>query len=149
MTSSAPTKLSPWPIHTQQEIEAVVAVLKSGKTNYWTGEVVRRFEEDYARYLGQRHAIALHNGTLALELAMVACGVGAGDEVITTARTFVASASAVVVRGATPVIADIERDSGNLSVRTVEHLITSRTRRSEEHTSELQSRGHLVCRLLL
>ena len=81
-------------------------VLASGRMNYWTGDEARAFEREYAEALGRRHAIALHNGTLALELALHAFGVGPGDEVITTARTFIATVSAVVMRGATPVIED-------------------------------------------
>src|SRR5690625_1578491 len=119
---------SHWPTHSAEELEAVAAVLASGKTNYWTGTVGREFEADYATYLGRKHAIALHNGTLALELALIAMGVGPGDEVITTARTFIASASAIIMRGATPILADVAQESGNLSVLTVEPLITHRTR---------------------
>jgi dTDP-4-amino-4,6-dideoxygalactose transaminase len=119
---------APWPHHDADEIEAVQRVLTSGRTNYWTGEEGRTFERAYAAALGRRHAIALHNGTQALELALVAWGVGPGDEVITTARTFIASASAVVMRGATPVIAEVDRESGNLTAATVEPLITARTK---------------------
>jgi dTDP-4-amino-4,6-dideoxygalactose transaminase len=117
-----------WPHHEADELAAVQDVLASGRTNYWTGGEGRAFERAYADHLGRKHAIALHNGTLALELALVAWGVGPGDEVITTARTFIASASAIVMRGATPVIADVDRDSGNLSAATVEPLITARTK---------------------
>ena len=119
---------APWPHHEPDELEAATRVLASGCTNYWTGDEARAFEREYAEALGRRHAIALHNGTLALELALHALGVGPGDEVITTARTFIASASAVVMRGATPVIADVDRDSGNLTTETVAPLITPRTR---------------------
>ena len=119
---------APWPTHTEAEIKAAIQVLQSGRTNYWTGSEARIFEQEYAQYLGRQYGIALHNGTLALELALVALDIGPGDEVITTARTFIASASAVVMRGATPIIADVEQDSGNLSSSTVEPLITRRTR---------------------
>src|SRR5690625_4813586 len=114
---------SHWPTHSAEELEAVAAVLASGKTNYWTGTVGREFEADYATHLGRKHAIALHIGSLALELALIAMGVGPGDEVITTARTFIASASAIIMRGATPILADVARESGNLSALTVEPLI--------------------------
>ena len=72
--------------------------------------------------------MALHNGTQALELALVALGVGPGDEVITTPRTFIASASAAVMRGATPVLVDVDRDSGNLDVGAVAAAVTQRTK---------------------
>ena len=117
-----------WPHHDDDEVAAVQAVLASGRTNYWTGDEGRAFEREYAAVLGRRHAIALHNGTLALELALVALGIGPGDEVITSARTFIASASCVVARGATPVMADVDRDSGNLTAETVEACITARTK---------------------
>ena len=119
---------APWPHHEPDELEAAMRVLASGRTNYWTGYEARAFEREYAEALGRRRAIAVHNGTLALELALHALGVGPGDEVITTARTFIASASAVVMRGATPVVADVDRDSGNLTAETVAPLITKRTR---------------------
>lgn len=117
-----------WPIFEQDEVQAVTDVLQSGKVNYWTGDEARQFEREYAEYLGVQHAIALHNGTLALELALYAFGIGAGDEVITTARTFIASASAAVMRGCVPVIADVDPVSQNISVETIRPLITERTR---------------------
>ena len=123
-----PTAFAPWPRHDADELAAAHAVLASGRTNYWTGTEGRKFEREYAAALGRRHAIALHNGTLALELAMVALGIGPGDEVVTTARTFVASASCAAVRGATPVIADVDRESGNLTAATVAPCITPRTK---------------------
>ena len=119
---------APWPFHDADELAAAHAVLVSGRTNYWTGGEGRAFEREYADSLGRRHAIALHNGTVALELALVALGIGSGDEVITTARTFVASASCAAVRGATPVMADVDRDSGNLTAATVAPCITARTK---------------------
>jgi len=119
---------APWPHHEPDEVEAATRVLATGRTNYWTGQEGRDFERAYAQHLGRHHAIALHNGTVALELALIAFGIGPGDEVITTARTFIASASAVVMRGAVPVIADVDRESGNLTRSTVEPLITPRTR---------------------
>lgn len=117
-----------WPLFEQDEVQAVTEVLQSGKVNYWTGEEARLFEREYAEYLGVQHAIALHNGTLALELALYAFGIGAGDEVITTARTFIASASAAVMRGCVPVIADIDPVSQNITAETVRPLVTERTR---------------------
>lgn len=93
------TPFAPWPYFEPDEIEAAVKVLQSGKVNYWTGQEGRLFEREFAEYVGTKHAIALHNGTVAIELALYAMGVGEGDEVITTPRTFIASASAAVMRG--------------------------------------------------
>ncbi|WP_027882870.1 DegT/DnrJ/EryC1/StrS family aminotransferase [Meiothermus rufus] len=119
---------APWPHFEPDEIEAAVRVLQSGKVNYWTGQEGRLFEREFASYVGTKHAIALHNGTVAIELALYAMGVGEGDEVITTPRTFIASASAAVMRGAKPVFADIDRESGLITAETIEKVITPRTK---------------------
>lgn len=118
----------PWPVFAEDEVEAASSVLRSGRVNQWTGDEVRAFEAEYAAALGVPRAIALANGTLALELALVALGIDDGDEVITTSRTFIASASAVVMRGATPVIADIDPASQNITADTIAPCITPRTR---------------------
>lgn len=122
------TPLPPWPYFAQDEIDATVRVLQSGKVNYRTGQEGTLFEEEFAAYVGRRHGVALANGTLALELALYVFDIGAGDEVITTSRTFIASASAIAVRGATPIIADVDRDSGNITADTVRPLITAKTK---------------------
>lgn len=119
---------APWPSYAQDEIDAVSQVLASGKVNYWTGPMCTRFEADYAQSVGVEHAIALANGTLALELALYALGIGPGDEVVTTSRTFIASASCVVSRGARPVVADVDPVSQNLTAETVRAVLTPRTR---------------------
>lgn len=124
----AAPSLPGWPSFEADEIQAVTEILQSGKVNYWTGTVAREFEKEYAEYLGVKHAIALHNGTLALELALHAFGIGAGDEVITTARTFIASASAAVMCGCVPVIADIDPVSQNMTAETIRPLITPKTK---------------------
>jgi dTDP-4-amino-4,6-dideoxygalactose transaminase len=117
-----------WPQFALDEIEAASAVLVSGKVNYWTGEEGRNFEREYASYIGTRHAIAVANGTVALELALHALGIGVGDEVIVPSRTFIATASCVVMRGAVPVIADIDPISGNLTAETIAPLVNRRTK---------------------
>lgn len=122
------TPFSPWPSYSEDEIAAVGEVLRSGKVNYWTGSEGREFEKEYAAALGCRHAIAVANGTVALDLALLALGVGAGDEVIVTSRTFLASVSSIVNCGARPVFADIERDSQNISVDTIRAVLSPRTR---------------------
>lgn len=119
---------APWPVYEQDEIDAVATVLASGQVNYWTGEIARAFEQDYARHTTAPYAVALSNGTVALELALAAMGVGPGDEVITTSRTFIASASCVVLRGARPVFADVDPVSQNITAETIERVITPRTR---------------------
>jgi dTDP-4-amino-4,6-dideoxygalactose transaminase len=118
----------PWPVFGQDEIDAAGAVLASGRVNYWTGEECRRFEEAFAAHTGTRHAISLANGTLALELALHALGIGPGDEVIVPARTFIASASCAVARGAVPVVADVDPVSQNLTADAVLQALTLRTR---------------------
>jgi dTDP-4-amino-4,6-dideoxygalactose transaminase len=117
-----------WPHYGEDEIDAVAAVLRSGKVNYWTGEEARNFEHEYAAHVGTRHAVALANGTVALELALYAFDIGAGDEVITPSRTFIASAGAAVMRGATPVFADVDPVSQNLTLESIEKVVTPRTR---------------------
>ena len=122
------TKFSPWPSFTDEESHAVQRVLLSNKVNYWTGNESRAFEEEFAIWCGTSHAIALANGTLALDLALKGLGIGQGDEVVVTPRTFIASVSCVVNAGATPVFADVEFDSGNLSARTIANVLTPRTK---------------------
>ena len=122
------TPFSPWPSFTSEEANAVQRVLLSNKVNYWTGAEGREFEKEFAAWSGTAHAIALANGTLALDVALKALGIGPGDEVIVTPRTFIASVSCVVNAGATPVFADVDAASGNLSVDTIERVVTPRTR---------------------
>jgi dTDP-4-amino-4,6-dideoxygalactose transaminase len=119
---------APWPSFSGDEVAAVSRVLESGKVNYWTGDEGRQFESEFAAYTGCRHAVALANGTLALELALQALGIGSGDEVITTSRTFIASASCAVTRGARPVTVDVDPVSQNLTADTVRAALTPRTR---------------------
>lgn len=122
------TPFSPWPSFTAEEAEAVQRVLLSNKVNYWTGQECREFEKEFASWTGTAYAVALANGTLALDVALKALGVGPGDEVVVTPRTFMASVSCVVNAGATPVFADVEADSGNLSAATIARVLTPRTR---------------------
>jgi dTDP-4-amino-4,6-dideoxygalactose transaminase len=119
---------APWPYFEADEIEAAAAVLRSGKVNYWTGQEGRLFETEFARSVGAQYAICLSNGTVALELALQALGIGRGDEVITTSRTFIASASCIVMRGARPVCADVDPDSQNITTANIRRVITPRTK---------------------
>src|ERR1700740_2676244 len=117
---------APWPHFTRDEIDIVCRVLESGKVNYWTGEQCDLFEKEYAESIGTKYAIAVTNGTAALELALYAIGIGAGDEVVVTPRSFVASASCVVIRGAIPVFADVDAESQNLSAETIARVLGPR-----------------------
>lgn len=128
------TPFSPWPCFTQEEADAVSRVLLSNRVNYWTGEECRALEREFADWVGVPHAIALANGTVALDLALHGLGIGsvnggsAIDEVIVTPRTFLASVSCVVNAGAVPVFADVDPDSGGLSAESIAPKVTSRTR---------------------
>jgi len=117
-----------WPVFADDERAAAMRVLESGRVNYWTGNEGRAFEEEFAAYVGARHAVALANGTVALELALHALGIGPGDDVIVPARTFIGTATAVVARGARPVVADVDRASGNVTAEMIEDALTPATR---------------------
>lgn len=118
----------PWPSFTQVEADAVSKVLLSNKVNYWTGQECREFEKEFAQFVGTQHAVAVANGTVALDLALKALGIGAGDDVIVTSRSFLASASSIVTAGANPIFADVELDSQNISCRTIEAVLTPNTK---------------------
>ena len=98
------------------------------KSNYWTGQEGRLFEAEFAAFTGCKYAVALANGTVALECALKALGIGPGDEVITTSRTFIASASCAVMLGARPVFADVDRESQNITADTIRKVLTPRTK---------------------
>lgn len=124
------TPFSPWPSFTQEEADAVSRVLLSNKVNYWTGTECREFEKEFAAWAGCEYAIALANGTLALDVALKALGVGVGDgdEVITTPRTFLASASSIVTAGATPVFADVDLNSQAITAESIQAVLTPKTK---------------------
>ena len=109
-------------------VEAAARVLRSGKVNYWTGQEGQRFEVECAKLLNVSHALALTNGTAALELGLRAWGIGPNDDVITTPRSFIASASCVVMCGARPIFADVDRQSGNITAEAIEAALTPATR---------------------
>lgn len=119
---------SSWPSYSEEEIEAVSAVLRSNKVNYWTGDVGRLFEKEFAGFAGCKYAIALANGTVALDLAFISLGIGAGDEVIVTSRTFMASVSSIVNAGARPVFADVDSESQNITAESITACLTPRTK---------------------
>lgn len=118
----------PWPSYTEEEAEAARRVLLSNRVNYWTGQECREFEREFAAFADTDYAVAVANGTVALDLALKGLGIGPGDDVIVTPRTFLASATAVVNAGARPVFADVDRDSQNLTAETVAAVLTPNTR---------------------
>lgn len=122
------TQFSPWPSFTAEEADAVRDVILSNKVNYWTGQECRRFEKEFAAWAGTEYSVALANGTVALDLALQALGIGPGDEVIVTPRTFLASVSSVVNVGAIPVFAEVDRDTQNITAETIRAVLTPRTR---------------------
>lgn len=119
---------SPWPSFTEEEAESAKSILLSNKVNYWTGDEGKQFEKEFAKYTDCKFALALANGTVALELALHALKIGVGDEVIVTPRTFLASASAIVMLGATPVFAEIDASSQNITADTIQSVITPKTK---------------------
>ena len=122
------TPFSPWPSFSQDEVDAVSKVLISNKVNYWTGSECRDFESEFAAWAGTEYAIALMNGTVALDLALKALGVREGDEVVVTPRTFLASVSSIVTAGAVPIFADVDPDSQNITAESIHAVLSKRTR---------------------
>lgn len=119
---------SPWPSFTEEEANAVRDILLSNKVNYWTGKECREFEYEFARFADSDYAVAVANGTVALDLALKGLGIGPGDEVVVTPRTFLASVSSIVTAGATPVFADVDRDSQNITPDSLRKVITRHTK---------------------
>lgn len=119
---------SPWPSYTEEEAEAVKRVLLSNKVNYWTGAECREFEREFAQWCGTEYAVAVANGTLALDLALKALKIGPGDDVVVTPRTFIASVSSIVNAGARPIFADVDRDSQNITAETIAAVLTPNTK---------------------
>lgn len=122
------TSFPNWPSFSEEEADAVKAVVLSGKVNYWTGEETRKFEAEFADFVDAKHAIATSNGTTALDMAINALNIGPGDEVIVTPRTFIASISSVVMAGATPIFADVDLDTQNLTAESISDVLTSKTK---------------------
>jgi dTDP-4-amino-4,6-dideoxygalactose transaminase len=121
-------KLVGWPNFDEKAIQAVEAVLRSGKVNYWTGRKGMEFEEKFAAWQGSKYAISVATGTAALHTALSALGVGPGDEVIVPSYTFIATSFSVVQAGAVPRFADVNLDDHCISVESAERLVNERTR---------------------
>ncbi len=128
--------LPPWPIFEPDELAAVDAVLRSGRVNYWTGSACRDFEAEWSRVHGTGmpgapaalHSLSMANGSLTMDAALRALGIGPGDEVIVSPRSYVASAMCVVLAGATPVFADVDPESGCITPATTDAVRSPRTR---------------------
>lgn len=121
-------RIRTWPQFDEAQIAAVVATLRSGRVNAWTGPDVTAFERDFAAHVGSRHAIAMANGTVTMDAALRALGVQPGDEVVVSPRSFIASASCVLLAGAVPVFADVDRDSQNITPESIARVLTPRSR---------------------
>ncbi|HCD7429125.1 DegT/DnrJ/EryC1/StrS aminotransferase family protein [Citrobacter cronae] len=122
------TSFSPWPSFTQEEADAVTSVLLSNKVNYWTGDECRLFESEFCEWVGTKYAVALSNGTLALDVALKSLNIGVGDDVIVTSRTFLASASCIVTAGANPVFADVDLNSQCITAESIAEVLTPNTK---------------------
>jgi dTDP-4-amino-4,6-dideoxygalactose transaminase len=120
--------MTPWPKYTSEEMQAVSRVLKSGKVNYLFGNLGKKFEKEFASFVGTRYALALANGTLALDIALRAIDIRKGDEVIVTPRSYIASVSSVSLLGGIPKFVDIDFNSQNITAETIEPAITKKTK---------------------
>ena len=119
---------SSWPSYTREESQAVSKVLLSNRVNFWTGTECREFEKEFAEFVDSKYAIIVSNGTTALDLAFIALGIGKGDEVVVTSRTFLASVSSIVNAGATPVFADVSLDSQNITSASILNIMSDKTK---------------------
>ena len=116
--------LNDWPSFDTEEVKLVEEILLTGKVNYWTGSHGKEFEKEFAQWIGSRHSIAVANGTLALDLALKSLDIGPGDKVIVTPRSFIASVSSVINLGAEPIFCDVSRESGNITIDSIESVIS-------------------------
>lgn len=119
---------SPWPSYSVEEASAVYEIIISNKVNYWTGNECREFEKEFAVWSNTKYAVALGNGTSALDVAFKALNIGSGNEVIVTSRTFIASISSIVNTGAVPVFADVDLNTQNITAESIRSLVTSKTK---------------------
>ena len=122
------TPFTGWPLYSEEEGNIVKEVLLQNDVNYRTGSRGHAFEKEFADWIGSSHAVSVANGTVALDLAMVALNIGLGDEVIVSPRTFIASASTIVTAGATPIFAEVDLNSQNITAESIKKVITSRTK---------------------
>ena len=129
LIGGAPVRTKPfpaWPVIGKQERKNLLSVFDSGK--WWYGKKVEEFEKKYAAFQNAKYGVSCTNGTAALEIALLACGIGAGDEVILPPYTFMATASAVLKVNAIPVFADVDLNTCNLDPKEAESKITKKTK---------------------
>jgi dTDP-4-amino-4,6-dideoxygalactose transaminase len=117
-----------WPSFSAEEIALVNEVLQSGRVNYWTGTNGKAFEQEFAAYSGVDFGVAVANGSVGLTAALKALNIGSGDEVIVTPRSFIASVSAIAMEGATPVFAEVDEDSQNITAESIRAVISSNSK---------------------
>jgi len=122
------TSFSTWPSFSKEEADEVSKVLLSNNVNYWTGNAGKKFEKEFASWADSSFSIALANGTVALDLALKSLNIGIDDEVIVTSRSFIASVSTIVNSGATPIFADVDLNSQNITAASIKLLITNKTK---------------------
>tara|TARA_B100000886_G_scaffold340531_1_gene310896 strand:- start:4972 stop:6165 length:1194 start_codon:yes stop_codon:yes gene_type:complete len=121
-------QFSPWPSYSVEEIDCVKDVLASNKVNYWTGDQCRKFEKEFAAWSDSEYAVSLANGTLALDIAIKALGIGDGDEVIVTSRSYIASITSVINAKATPVFVDVDPSTQNITPKNISAAINKNTK---------------------
>ena len=121
-------KLSKWPSYSREEINICKKILESGQVNYWTGDHTKNFEKEFSEFFNLKYSVAMANGTLALHSAYATLNSNNGDEIITTPRTFIATASAAVNLNLIPIFADVDLNSGNITAESIEEKITKKTR---------------------
>ena len=117
-----------WPFFSVEEGDIAKNVLMSNRVNYWTGNECKKFESEFADYCNAKYAVALANGTIALDAALKALKIGHGDEVLVTSRTFLASVSSIVNSGATPIFIDVSQNSQNIDCTKIKEKITHKTK---------------------
>ena len=121
-------QFSPWPSYSVEEIDCVKDVLASNKVNYWTGDECRKFEKEFAAWSDSEYAVSLANGTLALDIAFKALGIGNGDEVIVTSRSYIASITSIINAEAIPVFVDVDPSTQNITPKNISAAINKNTK---------------------
>ena len=131
-------RINPWPFYETECIEKVSSILQSGKVNYWTGEEGKCFEKEASDIFDSKYSIALSNGSVALTAAYKALQLKENDEIITSPRTFLATSSSAVLLGLNPVFADVDINSGCITSKSIEPLITKKTRAISTDCSKIR-----------
>ena len=121
-------QFSPWPSFSEEEADIVKNILLSNKVNYWTGTECRDFENEFANWSDSKYAVALSNGTVALDAALNGLDIKEGDEVIVTSRSYIASVTSIVNSNATPIFADVDLDTQNITHKSINSVITNKSK---------------------